>query len=164
MARIDDGSPNRLLLTRNLHDDLQQRRGTLNLAKNVTAEIGGRFKTAQQIDNVLVGNEARVKQLRDIVETIYGSRRSRVGTHHVLIGVREGNRGGLEDLHNARRTAGVVQRQVAHQIIHIAYSVKRGGEGDSAQCSTSQRQSRAARVPSRARPSRRDTCRRLAAS
>ena len=159
MARIDDGSPNRLLFTRNLHDDLQQRRGTLDLAKNVTAEIGGRFKTAQQIDNVLVGNEARVKQLRDIVETIYGSRRSRVGTHHVLIGVREG-----KDLRNARRTAGVVQRQVAHQIIHIAYSVKRGGEGDSAQCSTSQRQSRAARVPSRARPSRRDTCRRLAAS
>ena len=164
MACIDDGSPNRLFLTRTLHDDLQQRRGTLDLAKNVTAEIGGRFKTAQQTDNILVGNEARVKQLRDVVETIYGSGRSRIGTHHILIGVREGNSGGLEDLRNARRTAGVVQRQVAHQIIHIAYSLKRGSEGDSAQCSTFQHQSRAARVPSRARPSVQDTCRCLVAS
>ena len=101
---------------------LKHRSGSLDVAQKVAAVVRGRFQTMQQIQDVLVGNEAGVEQLRDVVESIYLSNLKGNPTQNVLIRIGEGNRRGLDDLLDAGRAAGVVQRQIAHEIVHIAYT------------------------------------------
>ena len=121
-ARIDDALPDCLRVGRMRFNHLEHRGGSLDVAQKVAAVVRGRFQTMQQIQDVLVGNEAGVEQLRDVVESIYLSNLKGNPTQNVLIRIGEGNRRGLDDLLDAGRAAGVVQRQIAHEIVHIAYT------------------------------------------